>query len=175
MKCFLTGYLKRNAGRKVRKTAEKQPDVNSFPLQTLLGHFLCYLLVRKVTAHHFLPQLNRTTVSLISQISPSVRLSTCIYLTVTRTHTSNVPTHAQTPADVSHRELTDTCPLPNCRFTKSAGCGCQAVSDWMPSSCRDSRSWPSCNCRDDAISPAHLLCTSVPKQKTTDSQSAQRK
>lgn len=105
----------------------------------------------------------------------SVHLSTCIYLTVTRTHTSNVPTHAQTPADVSHRELTDTCPLPNCRFTKSAGCGCQAVSDWMPSSCRDSRSWPSCNCRDDAISPAHLLCTSVPKQKTTDSQSAQRK
>lgn len=71
-------------------------------------------------------------------------------------------THTHRQADVSQSVLTDTCPLPNCRFIKSAGCGCQAVSKWMPSGCRDSRSQPSCNCRDDAISPAHLVCTSVP-------------
>lgn len=62
-----------------------------------------------------------------------------------RTHTNNKRAHTQ--ADVSHSVLTDTCPLPNCRFMKSAGCECQAVSKRMPSSCRDSRSWPSCNSR----------------------------
>ncbi len=43
----------------------------------------------------------------------------------THTHTH---TQAYRQADVSQSVLTDTCPLPNCRFMKSAGCGCQAVS-----------------------------------------------
>lgn len=94
-------------------------------------------------------------------------MHTCWKWTDEHIHThaqTHAVTHTHRQADVSQSVLTDTCPLPNCRFMKSAGCGCQAVSKRMPSGCCDSRSWPSCNCRDDAISPAHLVCTSVPAQ-----------
>lgn len=88
--------------------------------------------------------------------------SHCDKHTYTRTHT-----HWQ--ADVSHSTLTDTCPVPNCRFMKSAGCGCQAVSKRKPSSCYDSRLWPCRNCRNDTVSPCssgmHICASTRPKKK----------
>ena len=119
---------------------------------TLVLHILL------ISQNMFLHPVTTQFYSLISQLNFYVCMHfTSLFVSLSLTHK-----HTQTMKQMFHSELTDTCPVPNCRSMKSASCGCQAFSKWMPSSCYDSRSWPSCNCRKDAISSAHLVHTCLP-------------